>query len=1302
MAIGFDGCQQEIWSALSTGSTLVLREEDVFKTLEKVDAVFMTPTGLSQLGNPSQYPKIKTITVGGEPCPNNLKELWALVATFNNFYGPTEVSIMSHAALLTPGDTPTVGKPVTNTVSAILDVNQQMVPIGVVGDLYVGGIGVSTSYVNLPEMNIERYVVIDVNGESIRMFRTGDLCRLLPDGRFDILGRKDDQVKLRGYRIELDEVSGALQKHPYVTAAAVIVKNKTKLVAFVTPVDVPIPEVLSMAIDSLPYYMVPHKIIALDMMPLNVNGKIDRVKLHGFPTDGTSGDSETQLIDDPRSLEGKLAIAWAEVLNISVDRIGRSSSFYELGGDSISAIRLVSVCKRMGLQISTTQILKSPILSFMAGVCSQFSHPSDLGKGYSRVDEVGLTPNQRHVIDSNRDNMDRLHQWYIFIPRENLQLDLLTESLQTIVNRHDMLRSCFRQSADRMWTQRVMAVEECAPANVLLFERATYEMLSDVVSQQQLSLSVEKGVLYSVALINLKNGAQRISIVVHRLIIDPVSWRILLDDLKRLLCREHPIPRSSPFVNGAFELQKKSESFDPSTWDPYIAGQMDWLYNKDGFRTSVAYPEVLSATLSKNAAALLEDANELYRTEIQELILAGLVMAMSECVGKEQDHASLCVTMKGHGRDAWDIGFDVSNTIGLFEVLFPFSFHWARSMSVRDIVLGIRRQLRNVPDNGISYGIIKYLAQESDKNARLKSHSLPALCLDFKGASILQEMAGDNILRIDNAVGLQTKDSEGSTLVVSYDNGELNLSILTSSKNVNLKSLSLWLESWPLKMEELLNHCIDPLQTRPVSVDLYPNIMLNPFLDRFSVEIGLELQRGLGIMGVNPKDIEDIYPLSPMQEVMLEATKLDKQEYWNHSVFDIKGISSIEILKAAWRKVALAHSSLRTRFIETDHGWFQFVSKDDITQWTIEDKAWPSRSSQLNARTKHTSDQDRLKGFSNASPTFVRITAAKLSDGRVRLFITFHHGVLDGWSSQMVLKQYQSILREEENVSESRYVDFIQFFYKQPITENENFWKSRDHWYSKTKFMNAEPRLRKQSSRKMLNLFSKTSDLPKYSSLAGKLEIPNMDDICQNFKVTQNTIIQLCWALTLRHYTNNDYVAFNMITSGRNDYGGTTTIGALLNLMPVQLFLPGDMLLVDSFKSVQDWGLKSLAKDAVLSKMLSRWIYDTVQTEISFVNTQDRGTVTRTLPMRFAKRQDGMVQMNHISSDHCDGMPITIGIIPWTGSTFSADFRYCTADFDQQYIKSLLATFQKVARSISANSKINLKTFVEKLKVKGV
>ncbi|KAF0709839.1 hypothetical protein As57867_005722, partial [Aphanomyces stellatus] len=341
MSIGFDACQWEIWKTLSVGATLVFRSQNWLETLLTVDMISCTSTALAQLGDPCKFPNLKYVAVGGESLPSRLKDEWSPYVCLMNSYGPTECSILTHYQKMNANCQITIGSPIANVNSYILDESQGQVPLGVIGELYLGGICVSPGYINLADETSERFLPDPFSPTRGQMFRTGDLARLLPNGHFEILGRQDSQVKLKGYRIELDEVANAMKCHPRVVAAAAIVKSKSHLVGYYTPASINISELQEVVASHLPVYMVPVAWVGLDEMPQNTNGKIDKKALEAFDVMVETEELETDT-------EKRMAAVWATVLNIDVAEIGRQTSFFSVGGDSLSVIKVVAACKEVG------------------------------------------------------------------------------------------------------------------------------------------------------------------------------------------------------------------------------------------------------------------------------------------------------------------------------------------------------------------------------------------------------------------------------------------------------------------------------------------------------------------------------------------------------------------------------------------------------------------------------------------------------------------------------------------------------------------------------------------------------------------------------------------------------------------------------------------------------------------------------------------------------------------------------------------------------------------------------------------
>ncbi|KAH9168704.1 hypothetical protein AeNC1_017865, partial [Aphanomyces euteiches] len=414
-SIAFDGCQLDIWSALSNGATLVFRGDDVFETLMTVNSIVCTPTALSQFGSPTQYSKLKFVAVAGEQISSSLKDVWAPYVTFVNRYGPTECAVETHEAKLDVNASVSVGAPLPNVNCYVLDENMLPVPIGEVGEIFLGGICVSPGYINLPGQSAERFLDDPFVSGGGRMFRTGDYGRLQSNGHFEIHGREDNQVKLKGYRIELEEIGEAMMRHPQVNAAVAIVKQKTHLVGYFTPSNVNVEELRVLVESFVPIYMVPSVWVGLESMPQNVNGKINRKALEDL-------DISVELESFVSNNELRLANIWAEVLCIYVSEIGRQTSFFALGGDSLSMIKVVKKCRESGMHVSPLLLAREPIL-WRAALALDEDTPS--------VWPVVSLPIA--ILEEVEDILSGLHveKGYTIYPVSSLQAGMLIESMQS-------------------------------------------------------------------------------------------------------------------------------------------------------------------------------------------------------------------------------------------------------------------------------------------------------------------------------------------------------------------------------------------------------------------------------------------------------------------------------------------------------------------------------------------------------------------------------------------------------------------------------------------------------------------------------------------------------------------------------------------------------------------------------------------------------------------------------------------------------------------------------------------------------
>ncbi|KAF0711852.1 hypothetical protein As57867_005003, partial [Aphanomyces stellatus] len=575
MAIGFDVCLWEIWKTLSMGATLVFRTEDLSKKIGTVDVLMCTPTALSLLGDPSAYPSLKTIFVGGEAIPSALKDIWCPFANVYNCYGPSECSITTHFGELTVNTRVDLGKPIENSTCYILDNAQRPVPIGVVGEMCLGGIGVCRGYINLPDQSAERFIA-DPFRAGGRMYRSGDLGRLLPNGRFEILGRQDTQVKLKGYRIELDEVAEAMMQHPGVIAAAALVKDKTHLVGYYSPASVDTQSLRETVATLLPVYMVPAVWVGLDNMPQNTNGKIDKKALEAMEV---AIEVETLVSET----EQRMAQVWAQVLNVDVSTIGRNTSFFALGGDSITVIKVVAACKNAGLAITASQLLKEAELSRVASCVADHvgsswptvSLSADIVQ--SVQDEWAtplqlqdfivypVTPLQAGMILATVNNREAYIAQNTFKIAAHVDNDMLCRAFETLVKASDILRTSFVTTPSGIYQVIRPDIQDMVVAQV---EVASIEdfLREDFVR------GFEIGDKYFVRLTIAASGSDRFGVLtIHHALYDGWAISMLLSDLYDVLCGKSLANRPS-FQRVVDYIEAQDKVATENYWRAYMDG----------------------------------------------------------------------------------------------------------------------------------------------------------------------------------------------------------------------------------------------------------------------------------------------------------------------------------------------------------------------------------------------------------------------------------------------------------------------------------------------------------------------------------------------------------------------------------------------------------------------------------------------------------------------------------------------------------------------------------------------------------
>ncbi|MFC0429205.1 non-ribosomal peptide synthetase [Kutzneria buriramensis] len=665
-----------------------------------------------------QLPTLHCLIVTGELLAPDLCARW--FARFPriplvNAYGPTECSDdVTHAVLLeAPAGRTPIGDPILNTRLYVLDERLALVGVGVTGELYVGGHGVGLGYLGDTDKTSRAFVADPFGPPGARMYRTGDRVRQRADGQLEFIERLDHQVKVRGHRIELGEVEVALRTLPGVRAAAAAVRGST-LVGYL--VGGPEPATAhALAAEVLPDHLVPTALVTLDQLPLTANGKLDRKVL---PTPDLVSRSSRPA---HTRVEKLLAEVFESVLG--VPEVGADDSFFDLGGDSILSIQLVSLARRAGLRITPADVFTHRTVAGLATAAGRGAAVVAPDDGVGRVE---LTP-VMHDLRELGGPVDGFSQSVLLDVPAGLRLDALTSAAQKVIDHHDMLR--MRLNDD--WTIDVLPVGSVDAANVVSTVDFAADGLPDLVRETARAtrelLQPPDGVV--VQIVWFDGGPRergRLLITVHHLAVDGVSWRVLLPDLLAAYQGEtlEPTLTSARRWSEVLRDAAADRGSELPLWTAMHAGRL--------LEADLSPTRDKTATMGTLRTAL--PAAPLNGLDIERTLLTGLALALTDWRGE----GPVAVELEGHGREALMSDVDLTRTVGWFTSAYPVSLD-VTGRSPAEALDEVTRRLDAVPDNGIGYGLLRHLNPETAP--ALAALSAPQIGFNYLGR--LKPVAGD-------------------------------------------------------------------------------------------------------------------------------------------------------------------------------------------------------------------------------------------------------------------------------------------------------------------------------------------------------------------------------------------------------------------------------------------------------------------------------------------------------------------------------------------------------------------------------
>ncbi|KAA6479133.1 non-ribosomal peptide synthetase [Bacillus cereus] len=739
----FDFSVWEIWGALLYGGKLVVvpywisrSPKDFYQLLveEEVTVLNQTPSAFRQLirvceqEDKNKNLQLRYVIFGGEALePISLLPWFQRYGEKNpqliNMYGITETTVHVTYYPITLDDVQhasrsNIGKRIPDLEVYILDAYQQPVPIGVDGELYIGGAGLARGYLNRPELTAERFISHPFSSDpKARLYRTGDLARYLPDGNLDYRGRIDYQVKIRGFRIEIGEIESTLHTYVYVKEAVVIVREDQpgdkRLVAYVVG-DGNVDGWREYLKAKLPSYMVPSGFVAMEAIPLTANGKVDREALP-MPEEKQIN---SECVGPRNSNEQILTTIWKRVLGVK--KVGIYDNFFEIGGDSILSIQIISQASQVGLKLTPKQMFECPTIAELAQVAIE-TQGVQAEQGIV-IGDVPLTPIQCWFFEQEHPHTEHWNQSMLLRVKERLDVKLLEGAILNLLKHHDALRFRYEQLPNGTWRQRNEETDELSVLHVVKRNQVNEKEWNTIIQEEmninQASFNLVTGPLMRVVYFedNL-TGNDRIFWVIHHLVVDGVSWRILLEDLQVVYNQmkqgqEVRLPaKSTSFKEWSERLQTYSDSGISKEVQNYWNQQVE----KETMKIPMDYPiqETTEESIDQVTRTLgIEETHELlhevpvtHKTRIDEVLLTALGQAIVDCTNQQ----TVSIHLEGHGREEVIEGIDLSRTVGWFTSIYPVHLNFQGTQTPIEGLKSVKEQLRRIPNRGVDYGILRYL-----------------------------------------------------------------------------------------------------------------------------------------------------------------------------------------------------------------------------------------------------------------------------------------------------------------------------------------------------------------------------------------------------------------------------------------------------------------------------------------------------------------------------------------------------------------------------------------------------------------
>ncbi|MBP2645388.1 MAG: amino acid adenylation domain protein [Firmicutes bacterium] len=765
-----------------------------------------------------------------------------------NLYGPTEATVdVSYFNCSTGKELQIVpiGKPIDNIKLYIINKNNKLQPVGMVGELCIAGDGLARGYLNKPELTAEKFVQNPfMSGE--KMYRTGDLARWLPDGNIEFLGRMDHQVKIRGFRIELGEIETELLKHPSIKETIVVARDgndgdKYLCAYIVAEREVTIAELREHLSRTLPDYMLPPYFVELEKMPLNSNGKADRKALPEPKGNINTGVNYVAPRDETEEI---LVEVWQTVLK--AERVGIKDNFFSLGGDSIKAIQVLARLSQKGLTLEMRDLFKHPIIEELSGYVTIANKKisQEIVKG-----EVIFSPMQSWLFEQNFADKHHFNQAVMLYGKHGFEESIIEKVFSKIVEHHDVLRTVIMDGeGEPVQFNRGLEEKAYTIETVNLIDNDNYvEIIEKEAERIQKSINLTTGPLAKLGLFKTKAG-DHLLIVIHHLVVDGVSWRIILQDLFSGYIQAQN-NEEIKFADKTHSFQEWTNGLVDYANSREVLSEIEyWLGLENTSVKSLPKDKTVMRRFSEDnehvqlkmtkeeTDKLLTKVNSAYNTEVNDILLAALGLTVNDWAGQDK----VLINLEGHGREEIIKGIDISRTVGWFTAQYPVMLDMSGERDLAYRIKSVKESMRRIPNKGIGYGILKYLTSPEHKKG-LRFTVKPEISFNYLG-QFDEDMSTELFTMSDMSAGKFVSPRMESLYALDINgivsNGRLTLNFTYHGGEYERKNIIKFAEMFRQELIMIINHCAACDSTEMTPSDFTLNDItleeLETFMDTYS------------------------------------------------------------------------------------------------------------------------------------------------------------------------------------------------------------------------------------------------------------------------------------------------------------------------------------------------------------------------------------------------------------------------------------------------------------------------------------